>query len=181
MEYSPIWIAVWFVIAAPFIIVGLAKIAKKRKENPTYMPMLALMGATIFIVSVLHIPVPVTGSCSHPCGVALSAILVGPFESSVLAFIALFFQMFLAHGGITTLGANTVSMGIVGGFLGYAVYLAQRKLRAPIWISAGLAGFFGDLATYVTTASQLALSLHPENPMLYWAYSRLAFSQPKCP
>ncbi len=178
---SPLWIAVWFVVAAPFIIVGLAKVAKERKENPAYMPMLALMGATIFIVSVWHIPVPVTGSCSHPCGVALSAILVGPFESSVLAFIALFFQLFLAHGGITTLGANTVSMGIVGGFLGYAVYLALRKLHAPIWISAGLAGFFGDLATYVTTASQLALSLHPENPMLYWGIFSVGFLPTQVP
>jgi cobalt/nickel transport system permease protein len=47
---SPLWIAVWFVVAAPFIIVGLAKIAKRRKENPAYMPILALMGSTILIV-----------------------------------------------------------------------------------------------------------------------------------
>jgi len=171
----------WFAAAAPFLIIGLAKIARKRRENPTYMPLVALMGATIFILSVWHIPVPVTGSCSHPCGVALSAIMVGPFESTVLTFIALFFQMFLAHGGVTTLGANTVSMGVVGGFLGYGVYLAIRKLNAPVWLSAGTAGFLGDLATYVTTAGQLALSLHPSAAMQYWGFFSAGFLPTQVP
>lgn len=177
----PLWIAVWFVVAVPFIAVGLAKIAKKRKEDPAYMPMLALMGATVFILSVWHIPVAVTGSCSHPCGVALSAILVGPFESSVLALIALFFQMFLAHGGVTTLGANVFSMGIAGGFLGYATYSALKRFRTPLWVSAGLAGLVGDLVTYVTTALQLALALHPENWAFYWGAFSLAFLPTQVP
>jgi cobalt/nickel transport system permease protein len=116
-----------------------------------------------------------------PCGVALSAILVGPFESVVLAFIALFFQMFLAHGGVTTLGANTVSMGIIGGFLGYAIYIALRKLNVSFWLSAGLGGFFGDLATYLTTAGQLALSLHPEEPLLYWGIFSAGFIPTQVP
>lgn len=178
---SPLWVAIWFIIAAPFLAIGLVKIARKRRENPAYMSLLALMGATIFILSVWHIPVPVTGSCSHPCGVALSAIIVGPFESVVLAFIALFFQMFLAHGGITTLGANTVSMGIVGGFLGYGVYLTLKKLRVQLWISAGVAGFIGDLATYVTTAGQLALSLHPQEVVRYWGFFSMGFLPTQVP
>lgn len=178
---TPFWVTLWFAVAAPFIIVGLFKISRKRRENPAYMPLLALMGATIFIISVWHIPVPVTGSCSHPCGVALSAIIVGPFESVVLTFIALFFQMFLAHGGVTTLGANTVSMGIVGGFLGYAIYLALKKMRVPFWLSAGLGGFFGDLVTYLTTAGQLAFTLHPEGPLLYWGIFAAGFLPTQVP
>lgn len=178
---SPLWVAVWFIVVAPFLVVGLVKIARKRRENPAYMSLLALMGATIFILSVWHIPVPVTGSCSHPCGVALSAIIVGPFESVVLSFIALFFHTFLAHGGITTLGANTVSMGIVGGFLGYGVYLVLRKLRVQLWLSAGAAGFIGDIATYVTTAGQLALSLHPQEAIRYWGLFSMGFLPTQVP
>lgn len=178
---SPLWSAVWFAVAAPFLAVGLLKIDKKRRENPAYMSLLTLMGATIFIVSVWHIPVPVTGSCSHPCGVALSAIVVGPFESSVLAFIALFIHLFLAHGGITALGANTVAMGIVGGFSGYVIYLLLRRLKVPLWVAAGTAGFIGDLATYVATAGQIALSLHPEEPMLYWGLFSAGFLPTQVP
>ncbi|MEM0317509.1 MAG: energy-coupling factor ABC transporter permease [Candidatus Nezhaarchaeales archaeon] len=178
---SPLWVAVWFAIAIPFLIVGVAKIARRRREDPTYMSMLAFMGVVIFILSVWHIPVPVTGSCSHPCGVALSAIIVGPFESVVLAFIALFFQMFLAHGGLTTLGANTVSLGVVGGFIGYGVYVALRRFKAPIWLSAGAAGFMGDIATYLTTAGQLALSLYSENFVYHWGLLSLGFMPTQLP
>lgn len=178
---SPQWVVLWFTVAIPFLLVGVVKIVRRRREDPTYVPILALMGATVFIMSVWHIPVPVTGSCSHPCGVALSAIIVGPFETVVLAFIALFFQMFLAHGGLTTLGANTVSMGVVGGFSGYGVYLALKKLRAPIWFSAGVAGFVSDIATYLMTAGQLALSLHPDDVMRYWGLFSLGFMPTQIP
>ncbi len=57
--------------------------------------MLALMGAAVFIISVWHIPVPVTGSCSHPVGTPMAAIIVGPFATVVITSIALFFQRFL--------------------------------------------------------------------------------------
>ncbi|MDW7971183.1 MAG: energy-coupling factor ABC transporter permease [Nitrososphaerota archaeon] len=178
---TPFWIVFWLIIAAPFLIIGILRIAAKRRENPAHMTLLAFMGAIIFIVSIWHIPVPVTGSCSHPCGVALSAIIVGPFETSVLTFIALFIQLFLAHGGITALGANIVSMGIVGGFLGYGTYLLFRRFRMPIWVAAGIAGFIGDLTTYVVTAGQVALSLYPEASAYYWLLFSAAFLPTQLP
>src|SRR5512136_2511640 len=157
---SPEWIVIWFLLTAVFIVVGARKIVAKRRETPAFMSILALMGAAVFIISVWHLPVAVGGSSGHPTGTAMAAIVIGPFATVVVASIALFFQMFLAHGGITTLGANTVSMGIVGAFSGYAVYLVLRKAGASFWLSAGFAGFIGDMLTYATTALQLALSLH---------------------
>ncbi len=173
---TPTWIMLWFLIAAVFIAVGARKIVQKRKENPSFMSILALMGAAVFIISVWHLPVAVGGSSGHPTGTALAAIVVGPFATVVVTGIALFFQMFLAHGGITTIGANTVSMGIVGAFTGYAVYLGLRKAGASFWLSAGIAGLVGDLLTYVTTALQLALSLHPEAVLSNWALFTAEFS-----
>ena len=173
---SPEWIVAWFLLAAVFVIIGARKIVAKRKENPSFMSILALMGAAVFIISIWHLPVAVGGSSGHPTGTALAAIVIGPFPSVVVTSIALFFQMFLAHGGITTLGANTVSMGIVGAFSGYAVYLALRKVGASFWLSAGLAGFVGDMLTYVTTALQLALSLHPDAVLSNWALFTAEFS-----
>jgi hypothetical protein len=50
----------------------------------------------------MHLPVPVTESCSHPCGTPLATIIVGPFATVVISAIVLFFQaIFLGHGGIT--------------------------------------------------------------------------------
>ena len=66
------------------------------------------------MLSALKIP-SVTGSCSHPTGTGLGAVLFGPGVMTVLGTIVLLFQaLLLAHGGLTTLGANVFSMAIVG-------------------------------------------------------------------
>ena len=73
-----------------------------------------MSGAFIFVISSLKIP-SVTGSCSHMTGTGLGAILFGPAAVSVLGLIVLLFQaVLLAHGGLTTIGANTFSMAIAG-------------------------------------------------------------------
>lgn len=78
--------------------------------------LIAVSGAFMFILSSLKLP-SVTGSCSHPTGNGFGAVLFGPAVTAVLASIVLIFQaLLLAHGGITTLGANIFSMGIVGPF-----------------------------------------------------------------
>ena len=56
-------------------------------------------------------------------GTGLGAILFGPLAVSILGIIVLIFQaVLLAHGGLTTLGANTFSMAVAGPFLSFAVY-----------------------------------------------------------
>lgn len=86
----------------------------KVKENRRNLTLIAMSGAFIFVISSLKIP-SVTGSCSHMTGTGLGAILFGPASVSVLGVIVLLFQaLLLAHGGLTTLGANTFSMAIAG-------------------------------------------------------------------
>jgi cobalt/nickel transport system permease protein len=78
----------------------------------------------------------------------------------VLGSIVLLFQaLLLAHGGITTLGANIFSMGIVGPIIAWFVYIACVKSRMNFYATIFLAAFLGDMATYVTTSVQLALAI----------------------
>ncbi len=174
------WCAIWYLIAAVFVAIGIREIKIKQSKEPRYLPTLAMMGAAVFVISVWHIPVPVTGSCSHPIGTPMAAIIVGPFATVVISAIALFFQAFLAHGGITTLGANTFSMGIVGTLSGYATYKATRKFL-PLWLSAGLAGFIGDILTYATSALELALSSNPNSVMQHWLIYFLGYGPTQIP
>jgi cobalt/nickel transport system permease protein len=178
---SPEWIVFWYAIAAIFVIIGVRQIAAKRKDNPAFMSMLALLGAAVFVISVWHIPVPVTGSCSHPTGTAMAAMIIGPFPTVVISGIALFFQMFLAHGGLTTLGANLMSMGIMGTFTGYLTFLCMRKAGASIWLSAGLGGLVGDLVTYIVAALEIALSVQPSNVITYWGIFTLGYLPTQIP
>ncbi|HVJ49306.1 energy-coupling factor ABC transporter permease [Desulfitobacterium sp.] len=152
------WAAFWWIVMLPFLIVGLRSIKKTVKDNVNLKMLLAMAGAFAFVLSALKIP-SVTGSSSHPTGVGLGAILFGPTAMSVLGVIVLIFQaVLLAHGGITTLGANTFSMAIVGPFVSYGIYMGLQKLGASRGVCVFFAAALGDLMTYITTAFQLALA-----------------------
>jgi cobalt/nickel transport system permease protein len=152
------WWEIWFGLSIPVVAYGIWKLKKAIREDPALKPTLALAGAFAFVLSALKIP-SVTGSCSHPTGTGFGAILFGPAITSVLGFIVLLFQaLLLAHGGITTLGANTFSMGIVDPVIAWFVYMACIKSRMNFYASVFLASFLGDIATYVTTSIQLALA-----------------------
>ena len=178
---TPQWSIAWYIVAIIFVAIGSRKIAQTRKINPAYMSILALMGAAVFVISVWHIPVPVTGSSSHPNGTALAAIIIGPLATAAISGIALFFQVFLGHGGITSLGANLVSLGVVGGFVGIGVYMLLKKLGASVWLAAGVAGFVGDLSTYAFTSLQLAMSLNPDSIGQYWLIYMLGYLPTQIP
>jgi cobalt/nickel transport system permease protein len=152
------WSLFWYALTLPFFIAGLLSIQKAVKVDPGVKMLLGLAGAFAFVLSALKLP-SVTGSCSHPTGVGLGAILFGPWVMCVLGFIVLLFQaVLLAHGGLTTLGANTFSMAVVGPLAAYAIYRLGERLSLPRWLSVFLAAFLGDLLTYVTTSVQLALA-----------------------
>ena len=173
----------WYGVAIMFVVPGLREIKKRVQESLFYKPLLAMVGVAVFVISAMHLPVPVTGSCSHPTGTPLAAIIVGPFATIVITTIVLFFQaVFLGHGGITTIGANTFSMGIVGGISGYLVWKLFRSLNSPIWLAAAAAGFVGDLLTYVTSAFELAWSLHGNVPLLHqWLVFFLGYGPTQLP
>jgi len=157
------WSIAWFLAVIPFLVIGLRQVQKKVDDNSKIKILLGVAGAFMFVLSALKLP-SVTGSCSHPTGAGLGAILFGPFVMSVLGSIVLIFQaLLLAHGGITTLGANVFSMAIAGPVVAIAVYRLLTFLKAPRWLAVFACAFLGDLATYVTTASQLALAF-PAGP-----------------
>ena len=154
---SPWWQA-WFAVSIPVIMYGIYKMNRLVKEKREILPLLAVAGAFVFVLSSLKLP-SVTGSCSHPTGTGVAAIIFGPAISAVLGTIVLIYQaIFLAHGGLTTLGANVFSMGIVGPVVAYLVYKAGMKANLNFYLVVFLATAFGDWATYVTTSVELALA-----------------------
>jgi len=158
----PGWAGFWFALIIPFLLLGMRSIQRTVNLNPSLKMLLGLAGAFAFVLSALKIP-SVTGSCSHPTGVGLGAILFGPLAMSVLGSIVLLFQaILLAHGGLSTLGANTFSMAVAGPFVAYGIYKVCQRFGSPLWLSVFLAAALGDLATYLITALQLALALPAE-------------------
>ena len=156
----PVHAIAWGAVCLPFLVWGLIAIRKIVAGHRKTILLLAMMGAYAFVLSALKMP-SVSGSSSHPTGTGLGAILFGAPPMAVLGIIVLLFQaLLLAHGGLTTLGANTFSMAIAGPFVSWGVYSLLKKCKINPAVSIGVACALGDLFTYVVTSLQLGFS-HP--------------------
>lgn len=162
--YLPVGYCVaWGVLCIPFLVTGFFLLKRRLEQNRRQITLLAMAGAFVFVLSSLKLP-SLTGSCSHMTGTGLGAILFGPFIVSILGIIVLIFQaILLAHGGLTTLGANTFSMAIAGPFLAYAIYLFGKKMRWNKKVTIFLAAMLGDFFTYCITSFELALAYPSEH------------------
>lgn len=148
----------WTLAAAPFVAHGVTVVRRTVREDPQRKLLLGVSGAFAFVLAALKLP-SVTGSSSHPTGVGLGTVLFGPGAMTLVGAVVLLFQaLLLAHGGLTTLGANIFSMAIVGPWVAYGVYHLARKGRASLAVATFLAASLGNLATYITTSIQLALA-----------------------
>ena len=148
----------WTVASAPFVAYGVHRIRVAVKERPERRMLLGVAAAFSFALSALKLP-SVTGSSSHPTGVGLGAVAFGPVAMAPIGLVVLLFQaLLLAHGGLTTLGANVFSMAVVGPFVAYGAYRLCRAVRLPLSVAVFSAALFANLATYVTASAQLAFA-----------------------
>jgi cobalt/nickel transport system permease protein len=164
------WCLIWFAVSIPVILYGIYKMNRLVKEKREILPLLAVAGAFIFVLSSLKLP-SVTGSCSHPTGTGIAAIMFGPAITAVISIIVLIYQaLFLAHGGLTTLGANVFSMGIVGPTVSYLIYKAGMRAKVNFYFVVFLAATLGDWATYILTSTQLALAFPAGGVLTFGAF-----------
>lgn len=162
----------WGLVSAPFVVHGARAVIRESKKNPESKLLLAAAGAFTFVLSAIKLP-SVTGSSSHPTGTGAGAILFKPPVMAFLGTVVLLFQaLLLAHGGLTTLGANVFSMAIAGPWAGYAVWRLVRAGKGPMELGVFLAMAVADLVTYVVTSFQLALA-YPA-PDLLGAFGKFA-------
>lgn len=152
----PLHAAAWTAVAAPFVIHGGLKVTRIARENPENRLLLGAAGAFTFVLSAIKLP-SVSGSSGHPTGTGLGAVLFRPPVMAFLTTVVLVFQaLLLAHGGLTTLGANVVAMGVVGPRVAYGTWRMLRPVNVSVAVFAAAA--LADLATYCTTSVQLAVA-----------------------
>lgn len=160
------WALVWFVVSAPFLALGLRTLARCSAQDLSSKPLVGMMAAVVFVISCMPIPMP-TGTCSHPCGTGLAAVILGPTLGVVVAAVALLIQaLFLSHGGLTTWGANLFAMGVIGSFAGYLSFRLMRICGVGPVAAAFVAGLMADWSTYATTAVILAAGIKGTGP--FW-------------
>ena len=152
------WCLLWLLISLPFVLLSYRYVARQIKATPRMRSTFALSAAFVFILSALKMP-SVAGSRSHLTGATFGTLGVGPMALPLVGTIVLLFQaLLLAHGGISTLGANIFSLSIAGPFVAYALYRGLGRLGLGQRLTIFVATFCGSMATYIATSFQLALA-----------------------
>lgn len=160
----------WTAASAPSLFYGVRRVSVVMAAGPEMRLRIAAAAGFLFALSALKLP-SVAGSCSHAVGVALGAILLGPAIMTALSFVVLAFQaLVLAHGGVTTMGANLFSLGIVGPWVAWWIGGGHTPSRTR----AFLAGFTGSIAVYATTSAELALAFPDPSAGATGAFLRFA-------
>ena len=149
------WVA-GYAIAGAAVTYALAK-----KTDVSDVPKMAVVTSAVFVASLIHIPVGPTSV--HFILTGLAGVLLG-WRAVPSIFVALTLQSLLfQHGGLTTIGVNTVTMGFPA-LAAYAVFRVgtRLKLSAKYLLFGGLAG--GLAIALSTVLLFLALLTMGENP-----------------
>lgn len=123
-------------IAANVATVGLIYVTG-RNARPDEIPKMGMTGAALFVVSLIHFPLG--GTSIHLGLFGIAGIILGK-RSFPVVFTALLFQsLIFQHGGLLSLGINSLNMGAGA----YAAWLIWRLNPLPGYARAMLAGFAG--------------------------------------
>ncbi len=143
------------VVAATGIAIALRRSRAELDERTA--PLAGLVATFVFATQMINFPVA-GGTSGHLLGGALAAVLVGPWTATLCITVVLLVQgLVIADGGITALGTNITLMGIVGVWVGYAVFRAALRLLPNRVSSVSLAAGIGAFVSVPTAAGAFAL------------------------
>jgi cobalt/nickel transport system permease protein len=143
---------VYWIIALVFIALALRWARSEMSEEK--IPLIAVLAAGIFALQSFNLPVSM-GTSGHLVGGALAAIILGsPFAAIFILTLVLIVQgVLFGDGGITTMGANILNMGVIGGFVGFYTFrglmAATRNVNIAAFAAAWLACVIPALVTAV--------------------------------
>jgi len=139
--FIPIWQGgIYWIIALVFVILALRWAKNEMSEEK--LPLVAVLAAGIFALQSFNLPVSM-GTSGHLVGGALAAIILGsPFAAVFILTLVLIVQgVLFGDGGITTMGANIINMGVIGGFVGFYSFKGLMKMTKSMPVSGFIAAW----------------------------------------
>ncbi len=133
---------------------------RARQDDGTPSVLMAGITSLLFAVTLLPLPVPVVGATSHICLTPVLALIIGVRRIIWPTFFVLLLQaLFFAHGGLTTLGVNTLSLGLVGPLATIGLWAFFQRVGLGNALGLSIACGAGGLVVYVADAFVLAMAL----------------------
>jgi cobalt/nickel transport system permease protein len=153
--FIPIWQgAIYWIIALVFVALALRWARKDLNEEK--IPLLAILAAGIFALQSFNLPIAM-GTTGHLVGGALAAIILGsPFAAIFILTLVLVLQgVLFGDGGITTMGANVINMGVIGGFVGFYTFKGLMSVTRNVNISGSVAAWLACLIPALACAIEM--------------------------
>jgi cobalt/nickel transport system permease protein len=153
--FIPIWQgSIYWIIALIFVALALRWARKEMSEEK--IPLLAVMAAGIFALQSFNLPVTM-GTTGHLVGGALAAIILGsPFAAVFILTLVLIVQgVLFGDGGITTMGANILNMGVIGGFVGFYTFKGLMSVTKNVNIAGSAAAWLACLIPALACAIEM--------------------------
>jgi len=147
------------VVTSGLAVASLIWAARKARETatPDNLKLMPVVAATVFAGQLVNFSLG-GGISGHLLGSALATILLGPALAMIsMGAVVLAQCLLLGDGGVTALGANFLSMGVVGVV---AADLVWNKVRghSSKWVAAGLASWVSVVAASVACTVFLSFS-----------------------
>lgn len=143
--------------SAPFLVISVLSVRRSARA----IALISSLTAVVFSASALSFPI-IFGIRDHITLIPLTALIIGPVQTTLAVFVALLGQaLFFQEGGITTLGANTLTMGVVAPFVSsftYRLFIGNRS-KPRKFVSTFLAGFTGVVSAALATGAVVSLAL----------------------
>ena len=124
---------IYWIITLIIILLFFYKFSKDENKEKRIIS-IALFSVFTIVITSVSIPSPF-GVPIHFFLIPLIAMILGPFSSTIVSFIALLMQVFtLNMGGITSLGANFIVIGFILPIVTYSFYKLFLNLNKKLAI-----------------------------------------------
>jgi cobalt/nickel transport system permease protein len=147
-------------LTAPVLAVGAAGAAigvavSLRRLDERAIPRIALLSSAFFAISLWHLPLPIPGTSIHLVLLGLMGLLLGWDTFLAVGVVMVFQSLLFGHGGVTTIGVNTLAMGLPGPILSGLFRPLIRSSHAR-WV--GIGGFIVGFGSVLVAALLIGLA-----------------------
>ena len=157
---DPLVAGATYMIFIIFAVITATKVKNLKDED---LMNISITAAAIFVAQMLNWPIP-GGTSAHFVGGALAGILFGIWIGFIIMTIVLVIQaLVFRDGGITTLGANVLNMGIIAVIVGYLVFklvTRKEKNKNTVFLGGFLGGLLGAFLAGTTCGLEIGISTH---------------------
>ncbi len=172
--------AAWWAISAPFVLASALTVRKSWTDgSPEERTLQKLSGVLIFALTCVPIPIPGIGVTAHMCATPVVGLILSPLKVIFPTMVALLIQaLFLGHGGLSSLGANVFTLGVVGPFAAWTICRVLLKIKLPAAAAIACACGVADALVYLTDAGVVSAALASKAHFMHWFWIVLAALAP---